>query len=546
MSYFFSSINILGGLALFLFGVDQSSLFFRQNMNAGARDVMARFTKNKFLAFLLGVGLSAVTQSSTIATSFAVGFVDVGLLSFAGSLIVMMGASLGGTFVSFLLSLNLFDYAPLMFGVSYFLCKLKNRWIRAVFGLVKCLALIFLGMQILGYGTKPLFADPEFSALMTRWASNAWVMGLIAFIGSGVLQSSSAIMALGIALAASNALPATSALPIALGAHIGSTTMVVLAGMSGSLSAQRLGYATFFFKLIGGLVFLCVMPFVHKMFIAAGIPAAQELVYGQVLIATFNILLFLPYPEILSWIAVRLVSSSGSLSEPRYIDEKILDVPELAVMLLSKEMSRLSNYMEAYLQMLLEPQQRDKKLFEELPSAITNLCQSCQEFAYQVHVPAEETKAAEDFTITSYTMSILRGMSKLLCGSIRDNLESPEIHESLKKRLGEELWTRWRKLSRKCMRDSLRAFVIGEKGLVASVEQQEAELGALSSQIRHEVGESSSYDRNASRAIRVVSLMQGFLSMAKEVAEGEEFTKRRGRYAADNALAELKGAGIDA
>ena len=215
-------------------------------------------------------------------------------------------------------------------------------------------------------------------------------------------------------------------------------------------------------------------------------------------------------------------------------------------MLLSKEMSRLSNYMEAYLQMLLEPQQRDKKLFEELPSAITNLCQSCQEFAYQVHVPAEETKAAEDFTITSYTMSILRGMSKLLCGSIRDNLESPEIHESLKKRLGEELWTRWRKLSRKCMRDSLRAFVIGEMGLVASVEQQEAELGALSSQIRHEVGESSSYDRNASRAIRVVSLMQGFLSMAKEVAEGEEFTKRRGRYAADNALAELKGAGIDA
>ena len=139
MSYFFSSINILGGLALFLFGVDQSSLFFRQNMNAGARDVMARFTKNKFLAFLLGVGLSAVTQSSTIATSFAVGFVDVGLLSFAGSLIVMMGASLGGTFVSFLLRLNLFDYAPLMFGMSYFLCKLKNRWIRAVFGLVKCL-----------------------------------------------------------------------------------------------------------------------------------------------------------------------------------------------------------------------------------------------------------------------------------------------------------------------------------------------------------------------------------------------------------------------
>ncbi len=538
MNYFFSAVNICGGLALFLFGVDQSALFFRRNMNAGARELMARFTKNKFSAFTLGVVLSALTQSSTIATSFAVGFVDVGLLAFSGSLIVMMGASLGGTFVSFLLSLNLFDYAPLLFALSYFLCKAENRWVSTVFGLLKCLALIFLGMQIIGLGTKPLFADAEFKALMTRWASAAWVMGLIAFIGSGVFQSSSAIMALGIALAASDVLPATSALPIALGAHIGSTTIVVLAGMSGSLSAKRLGYATFFFKLIGGVVFLCVTPFVHRLFVFAGLPAEQELVYGQVLIATFNILLFLPFPELLSWLAERFVSGAGSLGETRYIDEELLDVPELAVMLLSREMSRLSNYMEAYLQMLLEPQQRDKKLFGQLPSAIMALGQACQEFAYRVDVPADESKVGEDFTITSYTMSILRGMSKLLCGPIRDNLESPAIHEALEERLGVPLWNDWCKLSRRCMRDSLRAFVIGEKGLVESVEKQELALASLSSQIRREVGESSSYDRNASRAVRLVSLMQGFISMAKEVAEGEEFTKRQSRQRAKNAFAE--------
>lgn len=538
MNYFFSAVNIFGGLALFLFGVDQSALFFRQNMNTRARELMARFTKNRFPAFLLGVVLSALTQSSTIATSFAVGFVDVGLLAFSGSLIVMMGASLGGTFVSFLLSLNLFDYAPLMFGLSYFLCKVNNRWVSSVFGLLKCLALIFLGMQVIGFGTKPLFADAEFRALMTRWASVAWIMGLIAFIGAGVLQSSSAIMALGIALAASNVLPATSALPIALGAHIGSTTMVVLAGMNGSLSAKRLGYATFFFKLIGGIVFLGVMPFVHRLFLSAGFQAEQELVYGQVLIAAFNILLFLPFPELLSWLAVRLVRADGSLSETRYLDEKLLDVPELAVMLLSREMSRLSNYMEAYLQMLLEPQQRDKKLFAQLPSAIMALGQSCQEFAYQVNVPADESKVAEDFTITSYTMSMLRGMSKLLCGPIRDNLESDAVHEALEERLGAPLWNDWCKLSRKCMRDSLRAFVIGEKGLVESVEKQEVALAVLSSRIRREVGESSSYDRNASRAVRLISLMQGFISMAKEVAEGEEFTKKQGRHRANNTFTE--------
>ena len=81
MLYFSSFVNILGGLALFLFGVDQSSRFFRENMSANARNAMARFTKRKAQAFLLGVVLSALTQSSTIATSFAVGFVDVGMLS---------------------------------------------------------------------------------------------------------------------------------------------------------------------------------------------------------------------------------------------------------------------------------------------------------------------------------------------------------------------------------------------------------------------------------------------------------------------------------
>ncbi len=530
MKYFFSCVNILGGLALFLFGVDQSSLFFRQWLSSGARDVMAHFTKKNYQAFLLGVVLSALTQSSTIATSFAVGFVDVGLLSFAGSLIVMMGASLGGTFVSFLLSLNLFAYAPLLFGISYFLGRTKNKWISGISGLVRCLSLIFLGMLVLGFGTKPLFADPQFSELMTKWASHALIMGFIAFIGSGVLQSSSAIIALGITLAASNALPATSALPIALGAHIGSTTMVVLAGMGGSLSARRLGYATFFFKLIGGLAFICISPFVHRMFISWGVAPAKEIVYGQVLIAVFNILIFLPAPQILAWIAGKLVSAGGSLSEPRYLDEKILDVPEVAVMLLSKEMNRLSSFMEAYLQMLLEPQQRDKKLFDALPDAIRDLCEACQEFAYQVHVPANEEKVAEDFMITSYTMSILRGMSKLLCGGIRENLESPVLHEAMKNLLGPDLWERWCKLSRKCMRSSLCAFAIGEKSMVSSVEGLERELAELSGRIRYEIGESPSYDRTASRAIRVVSLMQGFLSMAKEVAESEQFTKKQYRW----------------
>ena len=190
--------------------------------------------------------------------------------------------------------------------------------------------------------------------------------------------------------------------------------------------------------------------------------------------------------------------------------------------------------------MLLEPQQRNGALFGKLPRAIADLCESCQEFAYHIRVPAEEEKVSEDFTIISYTMSILRGMSKLLTGSIRSHLESTAVHDALRALLGNGVWERWCKLSRKCMRSALCAFVIGEKGQVHALESQEAEFAGLSNQIRREVGESASYDRNASRAVRLVSLMQGFLAMAKEVAEGEEFTKKQTRYSTGRAFPEWK------
>ncbi len=525
--YLFSLIRIFGGLALFLFGVEQSSGFFRRDLGSEARDLMARYTRRKYQAFLMGVGLSALTQSSTIATSFAVGFVDVGMMTFAASLVVMMGASLGGTFVSFLLSLNLFDYAPLMFGVSFFLKKAKNRWISKAAGLLQCLSLIFLGMLILGMGTHRLFSEEGFRSMMASWTSNRAMMGVIAFLAAGVLQSSSAIMALGISLADTGVLPAASALPIALGAHIGSTTMVVLAGMTGSRSARRLGWATFFFKLIGGLAFIAVYPFAHRIFVLLGVPASDELVRGQVLIAAFNILLFLPFPDALPRISARFAGGGESIGEPRYINDELLAVPEVAVRLLSKEMQRFANYMEAYLQMLLEPSQRDEKFFPRLPEALSSLSDACQEFAYKVAVPSGSEKLAADFTVVSSTMTILRNMQKLLCGGLREGLDTMALYGPMERLLGAGTWNEWRKMSRRCARQSLRAFVIGERGLVRSVETLERDFGDFCARLRRRLDENGGYSRDTARSVRVISLMQAFVSMAKEVALAEELQKRR-------------------
>ncbi len=526
--YFYSLFRIFGGLGLFLFGVEQSSGFFRHDLGNGARELMERYTRKKFQAFLMGVVLSALTQSSTIATSFAVGFVDVGMMTFAAALTVMMGASLGGTFVSFLLSLDLFEYAPLLFGASFFLKKSKVKWLAKTAGLIQCLALIFLGMLLLRTGTRRLFADEEFRAIVAGWASNRVMMCTIAFLAAGVLQSSSAIMALGITLASTGLLPAASALPIGLGAHIGSTTMVVLAGLSGSQSARRLGVATFFFKLLGGLAFIPVCPFINRAFVSLGISTENELVYGQVLIAVFNILVFMPFPSALPRISARFASGGeGGIGEPRYINDELLAVPEVAVRLLSREMQRFANCMEAYLQMLLEPSQRDENLFPKLPDALSSLSDACQEFAYKVVIPHDREKLAADFTVISSTMTILRNMQKLLCGDLREGLDAMAMNGPMERLLGPQTWNAWRKLSRRCARQSFRAFVIGERGLVHSVELLERDFADFCAALRRRLDENAGYSRDTARSVRIISLMQAFISMSKEVALAEELQKRR-------------------
>ena len=523
--YLLCAVDILGGLALFLFGTQESARFFRQNFSGEFRDRVENLTRNKRGSFFFGVLLSAVAQSSAVAISFAIGFIDAGLLSLSGSIIVMMGACLGGTVVSFLLSLNLFNYAPILFAAAFFMGKLENRKIRLFAGILRCIALIFLGMLFLDHGAVQMFRNEGFRMMMLEWSSSPLVMGMAAFAGAAILQSRSAIIAIGITLAGSDALPAVSALPVAAGAHIGSAMMVILTGFNGHLSSKRLGFATSIYYITGGFLFIVIEPLVHAWMQKLGFSVENELVYGQILLALFNIIIFMPFTEKLAAFSSRLISGEGDMGQPRYIDDELLTVPFIAVKLLSREMARLSNYMEAYLQMLLEPQQREPKLFDRLPGCIDELSNSCQEYSYKIHVPGENAGLQRQFSSISHTMSILRSMVQYLCGEIKDSFVCEGMHDMLKEKLGSDTWERWAKLSRKMIRTSFRAFVIGEKGLISQTQSLESDFSSLSSQIRRDLGERFPYNRDVSKIIRVVSVMQSFLGMSKVLAEDEDFYK---------------------
>ena len=215
-----SIVNIIGGLALFLYGAQESARFFKHDISGSLREGIEKLSGSGTGSFLLGVLLAAVAQSSAIAISFGVGFVDAGILSLAGSLLMVMGASLGGTLVSIFLSLNIFDYAPILFAGAFFLSKMRNRKARLFGGVMKSITIIFLGMMFLKMGAVSLFEDAMFRDTVLSWSSSPLTIGTAAFTFAAVFQSRSAIIGLGIAMALSDTLPAASALPVALGEDI--------------------------------------------------------------------------------------------------------------------------------------------------------------------------------------------------------------------------------------------------------------------------------------------------------------------------------------
>ena len=154
-----SIVSITGGLALFLYGAQESARFFRQELSGELKESLGRLTGSKIRSFFFGGLLAAVAQSSAIAISFGIGFVDAGILSLADSILMVMGASLGGTLVSILLSFNIFDYAPLLFAGAFFLGKVKKRKARLIGGVMRSITVIFLGMMFLKSGAASLFED---------------------------------------------------------------------------------------------------------------------------------------------------------------------------------------------------------------------------------------------------------------------------------------------------------------------------------------------------------------------------------------------------
>ena len=365
----FDVLSMVGGLALFLYGMHIMGDALAKMSGGKLEKVLERLTSNKWSAVLLGAGVTAVIQSSGATTVMVVGFVNSGIMKLSQAVGIIMGANIGTTATSWLLSLSGID------GGSFFLQMLKPTSFTPILAVIGAILVVFcksekkhnigtilLGFAILMYGmtamssaVEPLKDVPQFTHILTKFENP--LLGVIAgFVLTTIMQSSSVSVGILQALCSTGAVSYALALPIIMGQNIGSCTTAMISSVGASKDAKRAAAVHFYFNVIGTVVFMLVFyisnAFVHYAFL----PQAANEVGIATIHSIFNIaatIVLLPLSGFLEFLAVKTIKDDDEEEDElskhdkvlQLLDPVFLERPGFAIMQCRKvasEMAELS------------------------------------------------------------------------------------------------------------------------------------------------------------------------------------------------------------
>ncbi len=261
MQVFTIVLELLGGLGLFLFGMKTMSDAIERTAGAKLRPILEKFTSNKFLGLIVGAVFTALVQSSSACTSMVVSFVDSGLMNLYQAVGVIMGANIGTTITSQLVSFNLEQFAPIFLAVGVimymFIKKTKiNRFGEIIVGF----GVLFLGISIMGDAVNPL---KESAAVQHMFASlsNPILALLIGWLVTAIIQSSSVTVSIIVVLASKGMFNQNLliCLYIILGCNMGACMTALLTSLSGKKDAKRAAMIHFLFNLTGSVIMFALL-----------------------------------------------------------------------------------------------------------------------------------------------------------------------------------------------------------------------------------------------------------------------------------------------
>ena len=413
--------GLIGGLALFLFGMNSMSDALQKAAGEKMKKILGFLTRNPIMGAFAGALVTAVLQSSSATTVMVIGFVSAGLMSLPQAISVIFGANIGTTMTAQLMAFKISNYIyPIIF-IGFMLNFVgKKEKVKNIGMVIFSFGLLFEGIEIMGEVMKPLAGSPVFVDLMGK-VSSVPVLGVVlGAVMTLVVQSSSATIAVLQNFASqagpdgvSSVIGLTGAIPILLGDNIGTTITALLASIGQSKNAKRTAIAHSIFNISGSCVFVFLIPWFAK-FVQFISPKGNEVdvISRQIANAhtTFNVvctLVWLPLIPLMVKIVTTIIRGDDKVQktafEPKYLDMKVVEQPAAAMVLVSKELNHLSELAESLLTGLKVSLTADKTSetylhFKENLEIVQHLQESVSDYITRLFSSGNLTEQQSEYT----------------------------------------------------------------------------------------------------------------------------------------------------
>ena len=463
--------GLLGGLAIFIYGMNMMSDCLQKAAGEKMRSLLALLTGNPILGVLAGALTTAVLQSSSATTVMAIGFVSAGLMNLPQAISIILGANIGTTMTAQIIAFKLSDYIYMIIAIGFVISFfVKKEQIRSIGQTIFAFGLLFLGIETMGSVMKPLASSPVFTEIIEKVAGVP-VLGVLAGTGMTlVIQSSSATIAILQNFAAqaasdgvSSVIGLVGAIPILLGDNIGTTITAMLASIGQSKDAKRTALAHCVFNVSGSVIFLIFLkPFASLIQAISPKGPEIEVISRQIANAHtfFNVAMTLFWIPLI-WLMVKIVmklipdgaSEKTKDSVPMYLDPKLVSQPVAALQLIYKEFDRVLGLVSHNMERL------EKAMMNEDEALADKVIRRSDDLnVLYTHITDYFAQLFASGSLTEDQANLTTGIMYVFGDLDRMNDLCAEISKAMKKRKG-----KGQQFSDEAMDDIMHSFQLVEK-----------------------------------------------------------------------------------
>ena len=351
--YYKLILQVLGGLALFIFGINSLSDSLQKITSNNIKSIIGVLSKRPWASALVGVATTMIIQSSSATSVMTVGFVNAGLIKLKTAIGIIMGANIGTTVTAQIISLNVVDlltYPLLIIGFVLFFTSKRRRY-KNIGMAIMGLGLLFLGMGLMKQSLDPLKDNESFKNFLLVFSRNPFLGILAGLLMTSLLQSSSATIGILIALASQGLITIEAAIPILFGDNIGTCTTALLSSMGTTVTAKRTAFSHLLFNVFGTIIFMTIFygfrlePVIAR-YMGASVPRQIANIH-----TTFNIVttaILFPMIGLFEKLVVKLYPGKDIVEHKNaiYLDNRLIKTPSVALEQAKKELLRLTKIVQ--------------------------------------------------------------------------------------------------------------------------------------------------------------------------------------------------------